>query len=144
MRNKRLAVFVLLAALAAGSHAAGPQDTLKAFHAALAAGDKAKALALLSPEVAIYESGFVERSRSEYENHHLAHDMEFAKTATRKVVRQSARIDGKLAVIWEETETTGTSRGKEVNLIGTETALLEKKDDAWTIVHVHWSSRKAK
>jgi ketosteroid isomerase-like protein len=144
MPNKKLAAFVLMSALGASSHAAGPKDALNAFHAALAAGDKAKALELLSPDATIYESGHVERSRTEYADHHLPHDMDFAKAATRKVVRQSERIDGDTAVIWEETETNGTSRGKKVHLIGTETALLEKKGDAWTIVHVHWSSRKAK
>jgi ketosteroid isomerase-like protein len=144
MLKQKAAVFALLAAVGAWSYAAGPKDALYAFHAALAAGDKAKALELLAPDVAIYESGFVERSRTEYESHHLPHDIEFSRTATRKVVRQSERIDGNLAVIWEETETRGTARGKEINLIGTETALLEKKGDAWTIVHVHWSSRKAK
>lgn len=144
MVTSKLAAFALLAAIGASSYAADPKEVLQAFHAALAAGDKAKAIALLAPDVAIYESGFVERSRAEYENHHLSHDIEFARTATRKVLRQSERVDGNLAVIWKETETSGSSRGKELRLLGTETALLEKKGDAWSIVHVHWSSRKAK
>jgi len=46
--------------------------------------------------------------------------------------------------VWQETETTGTLRGKPVHVLGTETAVLQKKDGAWSIVHVHWSSRKAK
>ena len=71
-------------------------------------------------------------------------DMEFAKSSTRKVLKQTERIDGKTAVVWEETETTGTSRGKPVHAFGTGTAVLEKRGDTWAIVHVHWSSRKAK
>ena len=51
---------------------------------------------------------------------------------------------GNTSFIWQETETTGTSRGKPVHAMGTETAVLEKKGEAWAIVHVHWSSRKAK
>jgi hypothetical protein len=39
--------------------------------------------------------------------------------------------------IWQETDTTGTSRGKAIHTFGTETAVLEKKGDAWSIVHVH-------
>jgi hypothetical protein len=101
-------------------------------------------LDLMAPEVAIYESGYVERSRAEYASHHLAGDMEFAQTASRKVLKQTERTEGNTAIIWQETETTGTSRGKAIHLLGTETAVLEKKGDAWTIVHVHWSSRKAK
>jgi ketosteroid isomerase-like protein len=70
--------------------------------------------------------------------------MEFAKNSTRKVLKQTERIDGNTAVVWEETETTGTSKGKPVHVFGTGTAVLEKKGDIWSIVHVHWSSRKAK
>lgn len=121
-----------------------PKDVLDVFHAALTAGDKNRVLGLMAPEVVIYESGYVERSRAEYAHHHLAGDMAFAKTSTRKVLKQSEKMEGNLALIWQETETTGTSRGKLVHVIGTETALLEKKGDTWAIIHVHWSSRKAK
>ena len=147
MFKKSLAVD-LIATAAFGLHAsalaASPKETVAAFHQALASGDKDKALAYLSPEIAIYESGFVERSRDEYASSHLGNDMEFAKGATRKVLKQSERIDGNTAVVWEETETLGTMRGKPVHVLGIETAVLEKKGDDWTIVHVHWSSRRAK
>lgn len=133
-----------LFATSAGSLAASPKETLAAFHEALATGDKAKVTSLLAPEIAIYESGHVERSREEYAGHHLLGDMEFAKNATRKVLKQTERIDGKTAIVLVESETTGTARGKPVHAFGTETAVLEKNGDHWTIVHVHWSSRKAK
>lgn len=139
-----LALTVAALATATPACAADAKDALASFHAALAAGDKAKALDLMAPDVAIYESGFVERSRAEYASHHLADDMAFAKTATRKVIKQSERIAGNVAIIFEETETTGTSRGKDVHSYGTETAILEKKGDTWSITHVHWSSRQAK
>jgi len=145
---KKSLVVSLLAVAAVGAHAsspaASPTETLSAFHEALVAGDKAKALALLSPEIAIYEAGYVERSRDEYASHHLGGDMEFAKTSSRKVLKQSERIDGNTAIIWEENETTGTSRGKPVHVLGTGTAVLEKNGGGWSIVHIHWSSRKAK
>jgi ketosteroid isomerase-like protein len=139
-----LAFAAVSLAASAASHAADAKETLASFHAALVAGDKAKALELMAPDVAIYESGYVERSRAEYASHHLDGDMAFAKTSTRKVIRQSERIEGNTAIIQGETETTGTSNGKAIHAFGTETTVLEKKGDAWTIVHVHWSSRKAK
>ncbi len=146
MQEKLISMIVAVAlfAAASASQAASPQESLDAFHAALTAGDKAKATAQMAPEVAIYESGYVERSRAEYESHHLAGDIEFAKTAKRKVLKQTERLHGPVAIIWQETETTGTSRGKAAHVYGTETAVLEKKGDDWLIVHVHWSSRKAK
>src|SRR6185369_8027988 len=111
------------------------QDTVAAFHAALAAGDKIKAVELLSPEVTIFESGFVERSRAEYASHHLAEDIAFSKSTTNTVLRHGEKIDGNLAVIWEETETKGSFQGKDIHMLGTETALLEKKGERWLIVH---------
>lgn len=147
MFKQSLAVSILAVAFA-GVHsaalAATPKETVAAFHEALTSGEKDRALALLSPAVAIYEAGYVERSRAEYAHHHLGGDMEFAKTTTRKLLKQSERIDGDTAIVWEETETTGTARGKPVHAFGTGTMVLEKKGDGWTIVHVHWSSRKAK
>ncbi|HEU4852905.1 MAG TPA: nuclear transport factor 2 family protein [Telluria sp.] len=136
-----LAMLVAVA-LAPAASAAEPRDALASFHAALAAGDRPTALSLLAPDVAIYESGFVERSRDEYASHHLGDDMEFAKTSTRKVLKQTERVQGSMAILWQETETVGTSKGKPVHVLGTETALLEKQGDSWIIRHVHWSSRK--
>lgn len=145
MKAKPLLILAFAAAsitTTAASAASSPKEALAAFHAALVAGDKARVLELMAPDVAIYEAGRVERSRDEYASHHLGGDMEFAKTATRKVLKQSERADGNMAVIWQETETSGTSRGKPIHVLGTESALLEKADGAWRIVHVHWSSRK--
>lgn len=141
---KKPALFALIAAFSLNAFAATPSETVAAFHAAITAGDKAKALALLSPSIMIYESGYVERSRDEYASHHLAGDMEFAKGVTRKVLKHSERVEGNIATVLEETETTGTVKGKPVHSFGVETAVLEKKGDDWVIAHVHWSSRKAK
>ncbi|MCU6435271.1 nuclear transport factor 2 family protein [Undibacterium sp. Jales W-56] len=124
--------------------ASAPNDALSSFYAALASGDRTKALALLSPSVAIYEAGHVESSREEYASHHLAGDIAFAKTSTRKVRKHSEKVEGNLAVIWEETETTTASGSKPGTSYGTETALLENVDGQWRITHVHWSSRKGK
>jgi hypothetical protein len=121
-----------------------PTETLTQFHEALAAGKSEQAGALLSPAIQIYESGYVERSRDEYVGHHLKSDIDFAKATKNKVLKQSERVDGKLAVVMQESETTGSYKGKPVHLFGTETALLEQQGDNWVIVHIHWSSRKAK
>lgn len=121
-----------------------PAESLAAFYAALAAGNKTTALELLAPRVAIYESGYVEASRDEYASHHLGSDIDFAKASTRKVLRHSEKVEGNTAIIWEETETTGSFGGAPVHSFGTETAVLEKSGGQWRITHVHWSTRKAK
>lgn len=133
-----------LSILSAPVLAASPTETLAQFHEALAAGKSEQASALLSPGIQIYESGYVERSRDEYVGHHLKSDIEFAKATKNKILKQSERVEGKLAVVMQESETTGTFKGKPVHLFGTETALLEHQGDSWVIVHIHWSSRKGK
>lgn len=138
----RVIVCLLLNALAFPSHALEPKEAVAAFHAALAAGEQARAEALLAPDITIYESGYVERSRAEYAGHHLPEDIKFAQTSTRKVLRQTERRDGNLAVVWAETETQAKLKGKDVRILGTETTLLQKTGESWAIVHVHWSSRK--
>lgn len=120
------------------------RDTVTAFHAALQAGHKDKALAYLAPTVLIYESGYVERSRDEYAAHHLGADMEFSRATSRKVLRHALKEYGDVALVVEETEISGSFKGKDVASFGTETMVLERKDGKWQIAHVHWSSRKPK
>ena len=140
----KITFFLLGSALASLAYANEPKETLAAFHAALSSGDIAQATALLAPDITIYESGFVERSRAEYAGHHLLEDISFAKASTRSVLQQTERKDGNLAVLWEETETKANINGKSVKILGNETSILQKSGDTWAIVHVHWSSRKPK
>lgn len=140
----RLTSFVALSIICLPVFAATPSETVVAFHAALAAGEAGRATELMSPQIQIYESGYVERSRDEYAGHHLPADIGFAKTTTTKVLKQNERIGGDLAVVMQETETSGNFKGKNIRLLGTETALLEKQGDKWIITHIHWSSRKPK
>jgi hypothetical protein len=141
---RQLACLIALSAISLPLFAATPTETVAAFHDALASGKPEQASALLSPEIQIYESGYVERSRAEYAGHHLPADIAFAKATSNKVLKQTERVDGKLAVVMQETETTGKYKGNKVHLFGTETALLEKQGEQWIITHIHWSSRKPK
>jgi ketosteroid isomerase-like protein len=144
---KIFSLFLILTALtnlSNASYADEPKEVLAAFHAALATGDQAKATELLAPDVTIYESGYVERSRAEYAGHHLPEDIAFAKTSTSRLLQTKERIEGNLAVIWQETETQAKVKGKKLRLLGTETSVLQRVGDSWGIVHIHWSSRKAK
>lgn len=145
---KTIIAALAIGAASASSHAAADgltaKQTLAYFHEALAKGDSNRALGFLSKDVVIYEAGHIERSRDEYAHHHLKGDMEFAKNTAVKTLRQTEREGKDMVVIWQETETTGTAGNKPVHLLGTATAVLEKRDARWSIVHLHWSSRKPK
>jgi ketosteroid isomerase-like protein len=137
---------VSLTALVAPAPAQVPSDSMAVagvvdrYHHALAAGDSAAALALLSPNAMILESGSVESLR-EYRSHHLPADIAFARAVkgTRSPVRVTVRGD----VAW--TSATSTTRGKyrrkTVNSSGAELMVLTRGVDGWTISAIHWSSR---
>lgn len=129
---------------AAGSVAAEAADAatvVDAFHAALRAGDTAGALALMAPDVMIFEAGGAERSRDEYASHHLGSDAAFAAASEATVARRSGWADGDVAWIASEGRTTGQFNGRAVDRLTTETMVLKRGADGWRIQHIHWSSR---
>ena len=140
----RILACLLLAAASLPAMAATPVETMDAFQRALAEGKREAALALLSPKVKIFESGYTENSRDEYAAHHLDSDIDFLRTTKSRLLKHEERRAGETAIVMRETETTGSYKDAEVHLFGLETAVLEKAGDGWQIVHLHWSSRNAK
>jgi ketosteroid isomerase-like protein len=140
----RILACLLLAAASLPAFGATPAETMDAFQRALAEGKRDAALALLSPKVKIFESGYTENSRDEYAAHHLDSDIDFLRTTRARLLKHEERRAGETAIVMRETETTGSYKDAEVHLFGLETAVLEKAGDGWQIVHLHWSSRKAK
>lgn len=128
----------------ADSEARDPAQIVSSFHAALSAGNREQALALLSPEVVIFESGGAEMSRDEYGSHHLAGDMEFVRAVKTAVVDEQSGQSADVAWVLRRTATTGKFRDKEINSRGTETMILRRTADGWRISHIHWSSHNAK
>lgn len=117
-------------------------QTVTVFHEALASGDKEKALEVLDPDVTIFESGGAELSRDEYASHHLDADMQFSAGTSRTIVEQTKGEAGDAGWVLTRSETRGTFREKEIDLLGAETVLLLRSGEhGWRIVHIHWSSR---
>ncbi len=160
MSRSSLALALLIAALSVSpvlaqdhthghGHVAGPMvaeatdaaTVVDVFHAALKAGDTAAALALMAPEVMIFEEGGAERSRDEYASHHLGSDAAFAAASEATVARRSGWADGDVAWITSEGRTTGQFNGRAVDRLTTETMVLKRHADGWRIHHIHWSSR---
>lgn len=113
-----------------------------AFHAALNRGDTQGAVALLAKDALIFESGNAERSKAEYAQHHLPADAAFAQAVPSTVTRRSGGSDGTTAWIASEGRTSGSYKGKAIDLVTTETMLLRRVGKSWKIVHIHWSSEK--
>ena len=122
--------------------ARGAAATVDAFHAALQRGDARAAAALLAEDALIFESGGAERSKAEYAAHHLPADAEFSRAVSSVVARRAGGADGGSAWIATEARTTGTYKGKALDLATTETMVLRRVGGAWKIIHIHWSSAR--
>jgi ketosteroid isomerase-like protein len=138
-----VAVLAAISSPAFGQEAPSPDDVVRAFHEALAAGDSVTALGLLAEDVVIYESGGVEASREEYRSHHLPADMAFASATEREVTLERSGESGDLAWVLSRSRTTGIFRQRVIGSLGAETMLLVRTSDGWKIRHIHWSARTA-
>lgn len=117
--------------------------TVDRFHEGLRNLDRDKALAVLDPEVRIFEGGGAETSRDEYAAHHLASDMAFIAATRTEVLDRKVTVAGDAAWVLTLSKTTGKFRDRDVSSRGAETMILQRTAAGWRIVHVHWSSGSA-
>jgi ketosteroid isomerase-like protein len=143
-------VFLLLDAGGLGAQSGVPEQTaaqaeviavLDGFHAALAAGDSARALDYLAADVVILESGGVE-DREHYRSGHLASDMRFAAAIPRQRGDVTVRVVGDVAWAHSASVVQGQMGEREVNSQSAELAVLVREAGAWKIHALHWSSRQ--
>ena len=144
-----LAAVLLAAAPAAAQHqhhggaqndSAAVANTVHSFHDALARGDSAAALALLTEDVQILESGGRE-DRAEYRSHHLGADIEFARAVPGQRGEMAVRVRGDVAWATSTSVTQGTFRDRQINSAGAELMVLVRTPQGWRIAAIHWSSR---
>lgn len=109
------------------------------FHTALKAADTLAVKRLLTEDVIIFEGGGVERSRAEYESHHMAADMAFVKDLNVETIEHHVRVQGDSAVSLARTKVSGQFKGKTIDHTGMETITLQQRNGDWQINHIHWS-----
>lgn len=110
------------------------------FHHALQSGDAATVLSVLADDVLIYEGGSVERSKAEYQQHHLNADINYLKALRVDYVEHQVKIQGDSAVSVSRSRTVGSYKQKPVDRVGMETITLERIAGRWLITHIHWSN----
>ncbi|HEX2081479.1 MAG TPA: nuclear transport factor 2 family protein [Longimicrobium sp.] len=114
--------------------------TVERFHRALASADSAAALALLTDDVEILESGGIE-TRQEYRSHHLASDIEFARAVPSQRGPLRVHVAGDVAWTTSTSTSEGEFRGRAINAVGAELMVLRRTPQGWRIAAIHWSSR---
>jgi len=110
------------------------------YHAALAAGDSAAAVSLLTADAVVLESGGIE-TREEYISHHLPADIAFARAVQSE--RGSVRVTVRGDVAWavSSSSTRGEFRRRQIDSVGAELMVLVRTPEGWKISAIHWSSR---
>lgn len=142
-------ILLLAAALAAGAaplpaqveQGAGqaPAEVVDAFHAALKAGDRRKALGQMTADAVVFEQGRVERTRTEYARRHLAEDIGFASAMERTVTRRVVKMHGDVAWVTSINRSRGPFRNRAMDFTTDETMILTRSGGRWRIAHIHWS-----
>lgn len=135
-----LALLITALTFVIGAPDDGPAASVQRFHAALAAGDSAAALDLLAADALILESGEIE-TREEYRAHHLPADIEFARSTTREPGTPTVTVRETAAWVASVGRTTGTFRGRALDVSSAELVVLTRTPEGWRIAAVHWSSR---
>ena len=108
---------------------------------AITAGDVDTLKALIAPDVLIFESGGVESSLAEYEDHHMPADIAFMKNMSSEVISRRVIEAGDSAIVLTQSRINGVYKEKEVDLSSTETLVMRNMGCQWKIIHIHWSSR---
>ena len=113
------------------------------FHGALAAGDSATALTLLSPDAVILESGDLE-THDEYRAHHLPADIAFVKAVMSERTVRRAVVRGSMAWVASTSTIRGNYHDRIINSADAELVVLVRADVGWRISAIHWSSHALK
>jgi len=128
----------------AGDATPGPAAVVDAFHAALKANDSNGALKLLSVNVTIFEQGFVDQTRADYAGGHITADAAFAQGTSFQVLdRRILWLGDNAACVISKTRTQGNFQGHAIDLVGTESMVLQRAGSSWSIEHIHWSAHPA-
>lgn len=121
------------------------ENTVNAYHEALKNRDSAAAVALLSEQVIVLESGYIE-NHEEYLGHHLGADMEFSSGVPGKRTVKHVEVNGNAGWVIATSTAKGTFRERDINSAGVELIVVTRtsRDAPWKIKAIHWSSRKVK
>ena len=108
-------------------------------HEALLAGEQEVIKDILDDQVLIFEGSGAERSYSEYASHHMMSDMAFLSKMNIELIERQIMIRGDIAIASSRSKINGQYKDMNIDKISIETLVLEKKNNQWKVVRVHWS-----
>lgn len=93
-----------------------------------------------SADVTVFESGHANYGWTDYRDHHLAPEMKEMKNTRYEFSDIKAKVSQNLAYATMKYTISGDAAGKHFDGAGLATAVLEKRDGNWKIVHWHSSA----
>jgi ketosteroid isomerase-like protein len=141
----RFACVVIVTARIAGAQSLRPDSAaavsaVDQFHAALAAGDSARAVSLLGEDLYVMEAGTIE-TRADYLAHHLGADMKASQGSKGERTVLKVTVVGDAAYVVAKTVTPPAAAGGTPSE-SAELMVLSRTSGTWRIRAVHWSSRR--
>ena len=136
-----LATIPAVVAAQAKPDSAGAVAAVDQFHAALAAGDSARAVGVLTDDVLVIEAGAIQ-TRAEYLGGHLGADMKASRDSKNERSVIQVRVVGDMAYVVSKTVTPPTGAAGNTGSELAELMVLSRSGSSWKIRAVHWSSRR--
>ncbi len=132
------------APLAAQSEEDAVRDVLVTYAARMQAGDLEGMGALVAPErgVHIIEGAGVNHGWADYRDHHLGPELERAENFEMRYFAVEPQVRGDIAWTSFRYELAAEMSGNKMELEGRGTAVLERREGRWLIVHLHTSGRR--
>ena len=113
---------------------------VRAFHAAMEAGDTSEVLGLLAEDAVVLEDGLIE-GREEYRSGHLGRDARVAREVPGRRGEVVVTISGNAAWAYSSSVLRGNLDGRPVSSRTAELMVLTRGEGGrWTIRALHWST----
>lgn len=153
---KRLSILTALLLISATASAHGPKttgdaaaDVRKVLEQNAKGFEKGDMHALDSiwahdESVTVFENGHANYGWTDYRDHHLKPEVEEMKNVTYRLTDIEPRVAGDTAWATFKYTIAAEYQGKKVDGAGLGTAVLERHDGAWKIVHWHTSAPRKK
>jgi ketosteroid isomerase-like protein len=114
------------------------------FHRALEENYRQGVLNPLEDRVIIFEGGFIDAGRIQYDEQHLSEDLAYSATMRYQLIHREAYVSGDLGYVISQGRSVGRYEGRQLQYNGTETMILRRGPAGWKIAHIHWSGHEAK
>ena len=120
------------------------KEVIKKYHDAIEALDATGTEILFADNSAVFESGGVEGTYSNYLDHHLGPELKVFKSFTFNDYKINVQVELPFAFTTETYvyKIILAEDGREIEQKGVATSILKKTDGTWKIVQTHTSARK--